>query len=630
MNKKVFLVALALLLVLAATRGASASSFKWVGETSGSVESCACEAQRLVAEVSNDGSAAQNFAFNADFGENANKFSFFVTPSVQVPANSKSRATLIAAPACDAPLGDYPFVLTASGSGGQEFSLDGSVRVVECRSLKVNAPSEVPTCSGETASLAIRIVNDGETRAKGSIITDLSPGVFTLSDSSFDLKAGGEKTVTLSVSVPSRTPPGAIPFKINAVAQGVYVEALSQITVLDCSGLRVLMPGVISAEPATSAKQNVVLRNDAAGADSFTLSLANCPSWVTLETKTLSLDASASGTTNLVITPPNDAAGKEFNCTLRAVSAKRGNSFEGTSKIRVTLPSAASLSLPLPGEYCEANASANLTLTVKNTGDYQGTFELSSSGAPGALDAGLASIAPGETKRFVFALDLRRPGDYALAVTVKGAFGAATKTTTLHVVKCNDFEIALAPASASLCPNETANFTLRIKNAGRRSDSYSVTAQAPGFAASASAYAAAIAPGASSELAIMVTAPQGSQAAAARSLTVAVKSNAAQATRTAGASLEVRGTESCAARISAAGPTGAFTSLYAGIAGFLVALVAGLFIVFALAGRKKPLEESEEKESAGEESAEEAEEAEETKGKPKPPKTKRGKPKKKR
>jgi H+/gluconate symporter-like permease len=72
---------------------------------------------------------------------------------------------------------------------------------------------------------------------------------------------------------------------------------------------------------------------------------------------------------------------------------------------------------------------------------------------------------------------------------------------------------------------------------------------------------------------------------------------------------------------------GAFTSLYAGIAGFLVALVAGLFIVFALAGRKKPLEESEEKESAGEESGEEAEE---TEGKPKPPKTKGGKQKKKR
>jgi len=603
---------------LALMPAVNAASFKWASENAGDVKSCACEAQRLSAEIRNDASETQRYAFEASFGASDDKFSFFIPQSIEVPAKTSKTITLIAAPACNAPLADYDFTLTAFGSKGEELSLDGSINVAECRSLKVNAPAEVPACSGETAVFEIRVVNDGETRAEGSIITDLTPNVFTLSDSGFDLASGREKTVTLRVNVPALTPPGAIPFKINAVAKGVYAETLAQVTVLDCSGLRILAPGVIEADPATSSTHRFALSNDAAGADSFALTLANCPAWVVLETKTLSLDASATGGATLTVTPPNEAAGKQFDCAIRAKSAKRGNVVEAATKIRVALPSAALLSMPLGGEYCEAAAPINLTVALKNAGDYQGTFEIAASGAPGKLDADLASLAPGEIKRFGFAFDASHAGSYALTVTVQGAFGKASKTAALRVVKCNEFQVTLSPASETLCANETKNFTLTITNTGKRTDSYAITAQAPGFAASVSDYAASVAPSASRSLSISLTAPGDSAPSGARSLIVSVKSNAAQATKNAGAALELRGGASCAS-INTLGPTGAFASLYTGVAGFLLALIIGLFIVFVLAGSKKTGENAEEggteSKEKGETEKESGEKKEESKGK---------------
>jgi uncharacterized membrane protein len=637
-NHAAKLAMLAALALLTTAFSVNAAALKWVananagGSGSLSVDSCACEAQRLAAEITNDGSTAQKYSLEADFGSAAaeNKVSFFLPQSIEVPRNSKKTITLIAAPACDAPLKSYPFTLTARGSNGETVEVDGEINAVECRSLKVNAPADVPTCSGETAAMDVRVINDGETRAEGSIITDLAPGVFTLSDSSFALDAGKEKTITLRVTVPALTPPGEIPFKINAVARGVYAEALSQVTILDCSGLRVLMPGVISVEPATSQKRSVSLRNDAAGADSFALSLADCPAWIALETKTLSLEASASGTASLVINPPNDAAGKEFKCTLRAKSAKRGNEFEGTSVIRVSLPSAATLYLPVGGEYCETDdAPLNFSFSIRNKGENQGTFEIAATGAPGALNANLASIAPGETKRFVFSLDARRAGDYVLIVTVKSAFGTETKTTPLRVVKCNAFETELQPNSASFCSNETKNFTLTIRNTGRNEDSYAVTAQAPGFTANVGEYAVSVAPNAAKQLALALTAPTGA-APGMRSLSVSVKSNAAQATRAFTVPIDLRNDEACgiAQASGVSGATGEFAGLYTGVAGFLVALIAGLFVVFVLAGRKPKVEENESNEdSDAEENELEATQKSESSGSKK---SKSGKVKKKR
>ena len=577
----------------------NAATFNWVSG-SGDVNACACEAQSLTAQIRNDADSAQHYVLEADFGnasENG-RISFFVTPSIDVYANSKKTITLIAAPACNAPLEAYPFTLKAFGSSGQLLSLDGTITATECRSLKINAPAQIPTCSGETVDADVRIVNDGDARANGAIITDLAPGVYTLSETSFDLAPDDDKTVTLRITIPSRTPPGPIPFKINAVATGVYAEAFSQITVLDCSGLRVLMPGVIQAEPATSQTQNVALRNDAAGADVFSLSLANCPSWTTLETHSVSLEASAAGVASLTITPPNDAAGKEFNCTLTAKSQKRGNSFEATGVIRVSLPSEGAVSLPANAEYCESDASINVSFSVRNDGDNQGTFELTAQGAPGTLSSSLASIAPGEAKNFVFSLEARTAAQYSLTITAKSAFGTASKTMSVRIAKCNAFDATLEPSNASFCANETKNFTLTIKNNGRSLDSYAVTAQAQGFAASASAYAVSIEPGESKQVTLALTAPAGA-AAGARSLSVAVKSNAAQTTRSLNAALEFRDETACAAN-AIGGPTGAFTSLYTGLAGFLVALIAGLFVAFILAGRKQGAAENEEGENGKE------------------------------
>ncbi|MEM0475394.1 MAG: hypothetical protein QW343_01210 [Candidatus Norongarragalinales archaeon] len=567
-----------------------AASLKWVSASDGAVESCACEAQRIAFEINNDAAATQKYALNADFGTATDKFSFFLPPSIEVPAYSRKTVTLIAAPACDAPLEEYSFVLTASGSSGQELSLYGSIRVVECRSIKINAPAQIPTCSGETAAFEVRVVNDGETRANGALVTDLVPGKFAFSDSSFDLAPGTEKTAVLRVTIPALTPPGEIPFKINAVAHGVYAEALSRIVVLDCSGLKIIAPPVIDVEPATSQKKIVRFRNDATGADSFVVSLVNCPNWVVFETKTVSLEAGASSLIELTITPPNEAAGKEVACVLKARSMKRGNEFEATTRIRVVMPSAALVTAPLGGEYCESATPLDFSFTVKNTGVYQGTFEITASGAPGSLDAALASIAPGESKRFVFSLDASRPGDYSLAFSAKTAFATTTKTTSVKIVKCDDFTVALTPNSASVCVNETKNFSLAIRNTGRRADSYSITVQAPGFAASAAQHAVSLSPSENATLAISVMAP--SDAAAGNKTVIAtVKSNAAQVTKTASASLEVVEAASCASAGTASGATGQFASVYAGAAGFLIALVAGLFVVFILAGRKKIDEE---------------------------------------
>ncbi len=619
-SRKPFLFAaltlLALLTLTLAADGVRASTFAWTESFAGSgasVDSCACEAQHITAEIRNDGGSVQKYLIQADFGDAAaaGRVSSFSTQSIEVPADARRTVILIAAIACDAPLQEYPFTLTAFGSSGEKISLEGTLNAVECRSLKINAPAEIPTCSGETASFDFKIVNDGETRAKGSVTTDLAPDASALSESAFDIAPGKEETVTLSLKIPSRTPPGAIPFKINAAAQGVYAEAFSKITVLDCSGLRVLMPGVVSVEPGASVKQTISLRNDAAGADSFALSLADCPSWVTLETKTVSLAASATGTATFNVNPPNEAAGKDYNCTLQAKSSKRGNVFQGTGIIRVSLPSKGALFLPQPNDVCQGNAPASVPFSLTNNGENQGTFTFTAGGAPGTLEAGLASIAPGETKHFAFQLDASQPGEYALTITAKGAYGSTSKTVPIRVLKCNSFSLKLEPATADFCPNETKNFTLTISNTGTKPDSYSVTAQAPGFVSNANGYAASLAPGETKPFTMAVSAPTGATPGA-RLLSVAVKSNAAQVTLTVAASLSLRqtGDASCAAfaqgaggnGIETQGPTGAFTSLYTGLAGFLIALIAGLFVVFALAGRK-PAGEADEASNGAESAA---------------------------
>ena len=161
----------------------------------------------------------------------------------------------------------------------------------------------------------------------------------------------------------------------------------------------------------------MTVQNTGNGRDSFELLVSGDNyRWATLDSAAVSLDAGASTTVTMRVTPPLDAAaGAQAKLTVRAVSGYDQN-VQGQVLVTVTaLQRYATLLSTLNSRMSvEAGKSASFTLQVTNGGNGDDTVRLSASGAAGkwaAFSAAQAVVTKGTTKTVTVKLTV--PSDAA-------------------------------------------------------------------------------------------------------------------------------------------------------------------------------------------------------------------------
>jgi PKD repeat protein len=213
---------------------------------------------------------------------------------------------------------------------------------------------------------------------------------------------GGEYTATLTVKDD----------------MGQVSKDTAIITVTQAAGVSMAAnPRTKSLRPDEEGVFTVTVQNTGNGRDSFELLVSGDNyRWATLDSAAVSLDAGASTTVTMRVTPPLDAAaGAQAKLTVRAVSGYDQN-VQGQVLVTVTaLQRYATLLSTLNSRMSvEAGKSASFTLQVTNGGNGDDTVRLSASGAAGkwaAFSAAQAVVTKGTTKTVTVKLTV--PSDAA-------------------------------------------------------------------------------------------------------------------------------------------------------------------------------------------------------------------------
>jgi uncharacterized membrane protein len=124
----------------------------------------------------------------------------------------------------------------------------------------------------------------------------------------------------------------------------------------------------------------------------------------------------------------------------------------------------------------ERGEEANYTLSLRNTGKFKDTFDIS---VPSPARAGIASIQlePEQGTSFVVTIpSTGLQGEQSFAVIARGRLtqAAANATLGLNVKDCFSFNASIEPISQSGCVGKPAQFKLNIRNTGN-GDSYELS-----------------------------------------------------------------------------------------------------------------------------------------------------------
>ena len=140
-----------------------------------------------------------------------------------------------------------------------------------------------------------------------------------------------------------------------------------------------------------------------------------------------------------------------------------------TRTITVTAPADFSLSAAPASRTVQPGGSADYTLTVTPSGGFSGAVTFAVSGVPSGAAASFdpASVnTPGTTTLTVATTAATPPGTYQITVTGTGGTLARTANVTLTVTAPADFSLSAAPASRTVQPGGSADYTLTVTPSG--------------------------------------------------------------------------------------------------------------------------------------------------------------------
>ncbi|WP_292487311.1 PGF-pre-PGF domain-containing protein [Methanohalobium sp.] len=226
-----------------------------------------------------------------------------------------------------------------------------------------------------------------------------------------------------------------------------------------------------------NASYTLTLKNTGYLNDSYDLVVSSPRADAFLDKSSLNLAPGEYGSVNLNV---SSDSGGNFDVKVSAVSTNAGQKETVTTTTKVekyglTMNADSSSSTIKPGN------ETNYTLTVKNTGNREDTYNLNVTApslSPG-LTTGSLTIAPGNTQSFDVTLSNSTPGSYTATVNASSTSDTdewTEKTLELNVEDKNNSGVSLSlnPTTKRVERNGGAAYTIKVKNTGNVEDTYSL------------------------------------------------------------------------------------------------------------------------------------------------------------
>ncbi len=185
-------------------------------------------------------------------------------------------------------------------------------------------------------------------------------------------------TVTAKVNAPCDEE-GTKTFTLNieSKASKAIVSVDSTVKINNCFDF-IATPSKESVDMCEHTKQEILLLiNNLADADnSYSLSLIG-PAWANLDKEELPVKSKSKGQANLVLTPDYGVEG-DFKIEINIESKEGGVKKKKIVEVKVNKCNSASIDIVKPTETVCQSSSKTTPLLIKNTGEFNKTFELSS------------------------------------------------------------------------------------------------------------------------------------------------------------------------------------------------------------------------------------------------------------
>lgn len=236
---------------------------------------------------------------------------------------------------------------------------------------------------------------------------------------------------------------------------------------------------------------------------------------IALSSTTLAPTASTSATATYTVTQSDIDNGTDIVNTA-TVTCDQGVTHTASTTVTIDVPevSGVSISPPESSDRAWAGQDVLYVFTVQNTGNVPDTYDVSltsawlSSAAPQSL-----ALDPGATETITVTHSVpvdASPGDFDTGTVqvLSGGTGASASPTFTTTARVAAVQIAPAQQSATAAPGETVHYIYTISNTGTEDDVYSLAVSA-GWAASLSATSLSVEAGASAEVIVSHTVPDG-------------------------------------------------------------------------------------------------------------------------
>ncbi len=420
--------------------------------------------------VTNTGSETDGVTLTLDWPEDLG----FIKPYVML-ASGESKSVdpfWITVPFNLEPGTYYATITAESGMSGKSVSETITIEVMDCHGVELNVLDDYrKTCSetAEPANYEFTLRNTGTWQE--TIGLSASVSWIEFSESVVTLGAGESRIIAASLNPPKGT--GYTEVVVTARSRDSYAQdsGILKVDPKDCYNAKVEMqPIEDDICIGEYAEFNVIITNT--GTEDDTLSVSTSADWVVSGQETMEVPAGESRTVEILAAP--DITGvSTFSVTVRSLA---DDGFVRTVTGAVNsddCKGVAVIAYPSETEACRGE-DAVFTVTIKNTGALENTFQLSVD--IGEFESNAITLPGGASADIELVVDTSGIEDVqSIRITATDGQVSDSSDVRIHVTTCYDAELLVTPEVVYTCSYSEVLYTMTVDNMGGMADVYTLS-----------------------------------------------------------------------------------------------------------------------------------------------------------
>ena len=409
----------------------------------------------------------------------------------------------------EANFGDYTIIVNGSSDEASSDVYDTTIVTVTVnKEYQVDLLINEAQKSGDAASSVVYdiiVKNKGTGEDTIRLSVDEWPMGWTanFNETEIDIGAGKDAPVNLTVAIKEKEDNQAFYVNITAISVGAKDEDLdvnataSTITTVN-QYYEFRMTSVLTytkADPEDTFTVDILLDNKGTGDDTIDLEVTgpeNATGWVTDITPSVEVPEGENRTVTLTVTVSEDAVKDSYYITVTGVSADEASeTHDVTIQVDVSQRYEVQMLPRTETKAAEANDILEFSITVKNKGTGEDTFDLELGGEVGVSWGSLSNVSltipAGGSADVVLTVEVpadaqpKSEGAYEILVNATSVDNTTAVDSVARYIDVEkkelEVELTAESSSAQAEPGDVAYFDLNVKNVGNDVDTVVLTFQ---------------------------------------------------------------------------------------------------------------------------------------------------------